>query len=144
MTDRDEEIVYVREGDSALKWLLVGGVLGAGLALLFAPQSGEETRRAIRRRAEELRDQAEEKWDEAGERLSEERERMREAVHDRVEDARERVSDVRERAAEVVDAVRGAGGTAREELERRLTSARQRRRTARVPDDEGDDEESLA
>lgn len=34
--------------------LLLGALIGAGVALLVAPQSGEETRRLIRRRAKRL------------------------------------------------------------------------------------------
>ncbi|MBF0557544.1 MAG: YtxH domain-containing protein [Nitrospirae bacterium] len=37
---------------------LVGGAVGAGLALLLAPQSGKKTRRQIREIAEELSEQA--------------------------------------------------------------------------------------
>jgi gas vesicle protein len=36
--------------------LLCGVVLGAGLALLFAPQGGDRTRRDLRRRFERLRE----------------------------------------------------------------------------------------
>ena len=38
---------------------LVGGLIGAGAALLLAPQSGEETRAQIRDKSLELRDRAE-------------------------------------------------------------------------------------
>jgi gas vesicle protein len=37
-------------------WLLIGGAVGAGIALLYAPQSGKETRKLIRRSAEDTRD----------------------------------------------------------------------------------------
>jgi gas vesicle protein len=37
-------------------WLLVGAGIGAGIALLYAPVSGQETRKLIRRKAEEARD----------------------------------------------------------------------------------------
>lgn len=36
--------------------LLVGGLLGAGLALLFAPQTGQRTRRQITDMAEDAKD----------------------------------------------------------------------------------------
>ena len=38
---------------------LIGGLVGAAVSLLLAPQSGEETREIIRDRSIELRDQAE-------------------------------------------------------------------------------------
>jgi gas vesicle protein len=48
--------------------LVVGGLVGAGLALLLAPQSGEETRGQIRAKSPELKDQAAEGLAEAGQR----------------------------------------------------------------------------
>ena len=45
------EVVYVeRGGDSSAKWLFWGALLGAGVALLYAPSSGEETRRNLQRK----------------------------------------------------------------------------------------------
>jgi gas vesicle protein len=38
--------------------LIVGGLVGAAVALLYAPQSGEETRATIREKSIELKDQA--------------------------------------------------------------------------------------
>lgn len=37
---------------------LLGGIVGAGFALLFAPKSGSETRQGIKDFAEEVRDKA--------------------------------------------------------------------------------------
>ena len=41
---------------SVLMSFLLGGVVGAGLALLLAPQSGEETRRKIKELADDVKD----------------------------------------------------------------------------------------
>ncbi|MBN2100901.1 YtxH domain-containing protein [Candidatus Dojkabacteria bacterium] len=41
---------------SFLAGAVIGGVVGAGVALLFAPRSGEETRKIIKKKAEELGD----------------------------------------------------------------------------------------
>ncbi len=38
---------------------ILGGLVGAGVALLIAPKSGEETRRRIRELADEVKDKAE-------------------------------------------------------------------------------------
>ena len=135
--NEEDEIVYVREGGgSGVKWFLAGVLVGGGLALLFAPQSGEATRRMLRRRARDLRDLAEDGIEELGERFDEGKERVRDEV-DRVKDAvRDRVDDVRERAADAAGAMRGAGHSARDELERRLADARVRRRAAALADDE--------
>jgi gas vesicle protein len=42
---------------------LAAGAVGAGIALLFAPQSGARTRRMIRRKAEDLGDGARKVYD---------------------------------------------------------------------------------
>lgn len=56
MSDHDEFGAF-------LVGLVVGGVTGAVVALLFAPQSGEETRTLIKDKAIELRDKAGETYD---------------------------------------------------------------------------------
>ena len=59
------EVVYVeRGGDSSAKWLFWGALLGAGVALLYAPSSGEETRRNLQRKLWKFRAMTEEKLDE--------------------------------------------------------------------------------
>jgi gas vesicle protein len=44
------------QDDSRVVWFLAGAALGATVALLFAPQSGEETRRRIKSKAAEGRE----------------------------------------------------------------------------------------
>ncbi len=50
MRDHDETpyIVIEREGGGGLGSFILGALVGAGLALLFAPQSGEETQEEIK------------------------------------------------------------------------------------------------
>jgi len=50
--------------------LLVGALVGAGTALLLAPQSGRETRGAIGRRARSARYRAADTWDDLADELS--------------------------------------------------------------------------
>ena len=59
MRDRDEipYIVVERDGGGVGAFLL-GAILGAGVALLLAPRSGEEIQREIKERAARLRDAA--------------------------------------------------------------------------------------
>lgn len=45
---------------SVLLSFLLGGMVGAGLALLLAPQSGQETRRRIKEFAEDAKEKASE------------------------------------------------------------------------------------
>jgi gas vesicle protein len=56
--------VYAHEQESSIKQpanfltgVLIGGMAGAITALLFAPQSGRDTRQQIQQKAAELRDQ---------------------------------------------------------------------------------------
>jgi gas vesicle protein len=62
MSDRDEPAVVIeRRGGGAgsgVALFLLGAAVGAGLALLFAPQSGEETRAQIRRGARRMKRKA--------------------------------------------------------------------------------------
>jgi hypothetical protein len=59
---QQREVVYVeRGGDASAKWLFWGALLGAGLALMYAPSSGEETRRNLQRKLWKLRAMTEEK-----------------------------------------------------------------------------------
>ena len=132
----DRDVVVIREGDSGVRWFLLGALLGAGAALLMAPASGEETRRRLSRQARRVRARTEDLMDEFGERVRTGASRVRDEVEDRVDELR---SDI----GEFGDAVRGAGTSAREELERRLADARGRRRS-RVEVADEDDEESLA
>src|ERR671920_1423464 len=62
---QQREVVYVeRGGDSSAKWLFWGALFGAGVALLYAPSSGEETRRNLQRKLWKFRAMTEEKLDE--------------------------------------------------------------------------------
>jgi len=53
---RDDESGF--NAGSVMLSFLLGSVVGAGVALLLAPKSGEETRRQIRDLAEEAKDKA--------------------------------------------------------------------------------------
>ncbi|HBO84393.1 MAG: hypothetical protein A2073_07815 [Deltaproteobacteria bacterium GWC2_42_11] len=46
--------------------LLLGGLVGAGIALLYAPATGEETRRKLKETTDRLRDQIREKTEGMG------------------------------------------------------------------------------
>jgi gas vesicle protein len=57
-----------REAASFVSGLVLGAIIGAGVALLTAPQSGRRTRRRLRRSASDVRDSAGGRLDElAGE-----------------------------------------------------------------------------
>lgn len=124
----DRDIVYVeRGGDASAKWFLWGALLGAGVALFYAPSTGEQTRRSVQRRLRKLRAMAEEKLDELGETIG----AGKRHVVDEFEDA----------ALDAGDAVEEGLESARSAVERRLEAARARRRSARLAAEELDDED---
>jgi hypothetical protein len=117
------EVVYVeRGGDPSAKWLFWGALLGAGLALLYAPRSGEETRRLVQRRLWKLRAMTEEKLDEFSQQLGG---RTRGELSEPPDD-----DDELEPESYGNGLGRSSGGTARQDIERRLAEARSRRRAA--------------
>jgi hypothetical protein len=127
--DDARQVVYVERGASSVKALLLGALIGAGLALLYAPQSGEETRRGLRRRMRKVRALAEEKVDELGARFSSRRgEESPEPGSFPPSDglALDDPDDDEDLATEAAAPPHRVG--AREELERRLEQARARRR----------------
>ena len=44
------------DNSNKVVWFLTGAAIGAAVALLYAPQSGEETRRQLRQKADEGRE----------------------------------------------------------------------------------------
>lgn len=60
--------------------LLSGAALGAGLALLFAPQSGKETREKIKDVAADVKDKISDLVDDTKDFLSEQKRAIRDAV----------------------------------------------------------------
>ncbi|MEX2465446.1 MAG: YtxH domain-containing protein [Gemmatimonadota bacterium] len=102
-------IVIEREGGGQVGSFVVGALLGAGLALLFAPKSGEDTQAELRERALKLRDAAEDRMKEAQQNLEGRFDQAREGVQTRFDEVRE-----------AVDAGRNAAHEAREDLEHKL------------------------
>ena len=62
--------------------LLIGALMGAGVALLFAPQSGEETRRMIRKRSKKIAAGAQDRFDDVKNRIRAARRKAEEAISD--------------------------------------------------------------
>lgn len=51
------------KNDDLLKGLIIGGLIGAALGILYAPKSGRETREDIARKAEDLLDKAKKEYE---------------------------------------------------------------------------------
>ena len=87
MADRENKVMV-----GALM-LLAGGIIGAGIALLYAPQSGRRTRKEIGRYAKKARRKGEEAL-EAVEDFTEQVSEMAEAVGDRASEILDRGKDM--------------------------------------------------
>lgn len=111
MRNQDEGpyIVIERDTGGGIGSFVLGALIGAGLALLFAPKTGAETQEELKERARKLRSSAED--------------RMREAqrqFEDRFDDVREGVQTRFDDIKEAVTAGRSAAADARVDLERKL------------------------
>jgi gas vesicle protein len=121
--DRPYLIVEKREGGSVGPFL-VGLALGAGIALLMAPQSGEETRREITDRVRRAKDAATEAVGDLSDAIGETIDHARDRVEEGIDSAREAVDVRRRRVSTAVEAGRTAAREAREELEYRLAESK--------------------
>ena len=109
MSDRDEFGAF-------LVGFVVGGLTGAVVSLLFAPQSGEETRALIKDKSIELRDKAQVTGEEALARAealaADARQRAEELTKEARARATELASEVRERTEHLTSEVRERGKSA--------------------------------
>jgi len=111
MRDQDDApyVVIERDGGAGLGSFALGALVGAGLALLFAPKSGAETQEDLKEHARRFRSVAEE--------------RVREAqrqVEERLEEVREGVQVGFDGVKEAVNSGRSAASEARTDLEEKL------------------------
>ena len=121
------EVVYVeRGGDTSAKWLFWGALLGAGLALMYAPTSGEDTRRNLQRKLWKLRALTEEKLDELTQQLGGAKDSLGALLEDEDDDLEG--EDEGRPFYGRGQSTSGSSASPREELERRLADARARRR----------------
>ncbi len=106
MAERDEFGAF-------LIGFIIGGLTGAAISLLMAPQTGEETREILKDRAIELRDKAQETAQVA-----------REQVGSTAAEVRTRAGDVATKAKASADELRQRGQVVIEEQRSRLQSLR--------------------
>ena len=102
-TDNDQHTVIIeKDGRPEIGAFLLGALVGAGIALLFAPSSGQETQRRIREQAR----------------------RLRTLTEDRVRNLREDLGTRLESARKAADHGRLAATDARAELEDKLARSK--------------------
>lgn len=82
--------------------LVIGGLIGAAVALLYAPQSGRETRKDIKRAARRMKNSASD------------------LIEDTIDDVNDFVNDLKKKAAEIVEEGADLSDKARQEIIARL------------------------
>jgi len=85
------------------KGLLIGGVAGAILGILYAPKSGKETREDIARKTEELLAKAKEDYEKALEKSKKTYESALKRLHDLEATAKEKVGHLEGEAVEMAE-----------------------------------------
>ncbi len=122
--DDDEPYVVIEQKQAGVGSFLLGLAVGAGVALLFAPRSGEETRRGLQRRAREVGDQAQDLVSELTESVGNTFQQAKDTVEGRIDAARDAVELKRRQVSHAVDAGRAAAQQARVELEQRIAETK--------------------
>jgi gas vesicle protein len=117
-------IVERESGSSGAGALLLGLAVGAGLALLLAPQSGEETRRSIARRARRASEAAQDFVGDVSGTVADKFQDVRASVEERIEATLDTVDRKRRQVTNAFDAGRAAARQARGELEQRIAESK--------------------
>lgn len=120
----DERYVVIERSEPGIGTFILGIAVGAGLALLFAPRTGEETRRDLQRRARKVGDQAQELVAEVTGTVGEKIQSARRSVEERIDATVNAVDIKRRQVTSAVDAGRAAAQQARVELEQRIAETK--------------------
>ena len=115
--DDDEPYVVIEKRSGGVGSFLLGIALGAGIALLMAPQSGADTRREIQRRARRARTAVQDT-------VTDTFEQARAQVEERIDTARSAIELKRRQVTRAMEAGRAAAQDARDELERRIAETK--------------------
>jgi len=125
--DEDGPYVIVERhegGGSGIGTFLLGAAIGAGIALLFAPQSGAETRADIKRRARKAKDAANRVATGVTESVTDTFHDARRRVEEQIHHARSAIEMKKEQMRRAMEAGKAAADDARVELENRLTETK--------------------
>jgi gas vesicle protein len=119
-----EPYVIVEKREPGVGSFLIGLALGAGVALLLAPQSGEETRREIARRARRAQEAAQDFVEDVSGTVADKFQEVRATVEERIEATLDAVDDKKRRVSNAYHAGRAAAREARGELEQRIAESK--------------------
>lgn len=121
--EREPRIIVERKS-SGMSAFLIGLAIGAGLALLFAPHSGAETRKRLAVGARRMRRAAADAAGDVAEKAGETFAAARERVAEGIDTARQAASAAKTPVARAMREGRAAAAQAREDLERRLAETK--------------------
>ena len=119
-----EPYVIVERNQPGVGSFLIGLALGAGVALLLDPQSGEETRRELARRARRAQDAAKDFVEDVSGTVADKFQEVRATVEERIEATLDAVDDKKRRVSNAFHAGRAAAREARGELEQRIAESK--------------------
>ena len=122
--DFDEPYVIIEKHESSVGSLLFGIAIGAGLALLFAPEAGTATRQRVRRQARRVTQRAQHVAADVTGTVVDSFSQARQEVEQRIDAARNAIEIKRQQVSRAVEAGRTAAHDAREELERRIAETK--------------------
>ena len=122
--DFDTPYVVVERREAGIGPFVLGIALGAGAALLFAPQSGEVTRAGIARSARRVQQNAQDFVEDVSGNVADKFREVRNSVEERIEATLDAVDDKRRRVSNAYQAGRAAAREARGELEQRIADTK--------------------
>jgi len=120
----DEPAVIIERHSGGVGSFLLGVAIGAAAALLLAPQSGEATRRDLRRGARRARRTAQNIAGDLGTKVSDTFDQARDKVEQGIDTARQAIDLKKRQVTRAMEAGRAAAQQAREELERRIAETK--------------------
>ncbi len=120
----NEPLIIIEKSEPGVGTFLAGLAIGAGIALLFAPRSGEETRREIERGARRVSTQAQDFVSDVTDSVGQKLQDAKDTVENRFDSARNAVDLKRRQVTNAVDAGRAAAQQARVELEQRIAETK--------------------
>jgi gas vesicle protein len=115
-----EPYVIVERHEAGVGSFIIGLALGAGVALLLAPQSGEETRRALARRAQRAQEAAQELVEDMSGTVAEKFSDVRSRVEEKLEATLDAVDAKKRKVSDAFHAGRAAARETRGDLEARI------------------------
>jgi gas vesicle protein len=122
--DPDDPYIVIEKHSGGVSDFLLGALIGAGVALLFAPRSGRETRADISRRARAAQDRVRDVAEGVTGQVVDTFEGARTRIEEQIETARSAIVAKKEQVSRAMEAGREAAFQARNDLERRLAETK--------------------